>query len=91
MAALLPNDEITREQLRGYRIFVWSQDHEHPPHIHVRKGNEYSTWDLRSLKCTDAGGFSSSELRSQHRLLREFYDQIVRSWHAHWKAKKAQS
>ena len=90
MAVLLPNDEVSREQLRGYRIFVWSQDHEHPPHVHVRKGRDYSTWDLRSLKCTESGGFSSSELRSQRKILQEFRDPIARSWHAHWKATKGQ-
>jgi hypothetical protein len=88
MATLLPNDDVPREKMRGYRIFVWSQDHENPPHVHVRKGKEYSTWDLRSLKCVESGKFSSSQLRSQRKLLQDFYDQIVESWHDHWKNKK---
>lgn len=88
MAVLLPNEEVSQDQMRGYRIFVWSQDHENPPHIHVRKGKDFSTWNLRPLKPIDRGEFSSSDMRLQRKLLLEFYDQIMRSFDAHWKAQK---
>ena len=88
MAVLLPNEEVSQAQMRGYRIFVWSQDHENPPHVHVRKGKSYSTWTLRPLKLVDRGEFSSSDIRLQRKLLRDFYDPIVRSFDAHWKAQK---
>jgi hypothetical protein len=63
MATLLPNDEVSREDLRGYRIFIWSHDHPHPPHVHFRKGKQVSSWDLESGTCVDEDGFSSSDIR----------------------------
>jgi hypothetical protein len=84
MPILLSNDEVSRHQLQGYSVFVWAQDHPHPPHFHVRKGDRYSTWHLHSLDCMHSGGFSSSELRQQRKLLQQFHEHVRRTWHDHW-------
>lgn len=84
MAVLLPNAAVRQAKMRGYRIFVWSHDHPHPPHVHVRKGTSYSTWLLPELRCIDPGDFDSSEIRAQSKLLREFHAELLRSWHDHW-------
>jgi hypothetical protein len=84
MATLLPNDEVPQQDLQGYRIFIFSHDHPHPPHVHFGKGKRFSSWDLNSGFCRDEDGFSSSEIRNQHTILTEFRDAIWRSWHAHW-------
>jgi hypothetical protein len=63
MPYLLPNDEVSRDQLKGYIIFLWAHDHPHPAHVHIRKGRCRSAWDLSTLRCVHRGNFSSSEIR----------------------------
>ena len=84
MATLLPNDEVPRDALKGYRFFIFSHDHPHPPHVHVGKGRRVSSWDLVELTCAEPDGFNSSELRDQRKILTEHRDAIWRSWNAHW-------
>lgn len=84
MPTLLPNDEVTREQVLGYRIFIWAHDHPHPPHVHFGKRRRASSWDLTTRRCVDPDGFSASEVREQGRILATYLDAILRSWHAHW-------
>ena len=88
MATLLPDDQVTAHDLRGYRIFVFSHDHPHPPHVHLGKGNRYSSWDLITLECVDRGGFSPSEIRTQRIILVKYLDAIWRNWHAHWQRQR---
>jgi hypothetical protein len=80
----LPKYEVPRDALRGYRIFIFSHDHPHPPHVHFGKGKRVSSWDLMTGAVVDAGGFSSSELREQRKMLIEYSDAIRRSWNEHW-------
>jgi hypothetical protein len=61
-----------------------SHDHPHPPHVHVGKGRQVSSWDLVTATNVDAGGFSSSDLRDQRTILVEHRDAIWRSWNANW-------
>ncbi len=84
MATLLPNDEVPRDALKGYRIFIFSHDHPDPPHVHFGKGRQVSIWDLAALRCENDGGFHSSDLRDQRKILTEYRGAIWRSWHAHW-------
>ena len=84
MATLLPNDEVPRHALHGYRIFIYSHDHPHPPHVHFGKGHRVSSWDLVTAECTEEDGFSSSEIREQCTILAEYLDAIWRAWHDHW-------
>src|ERR1700722_121063 len=37
MATLLPNSSVSRQKLKGYRVFVFSHDHPLPAHIHFGK------------------------------------------------------
>jgi hypothetical protein len=90
MPTLLPNQEVSREQLKGYTIFVWAHDHPFPPHVHFRKGKQHSAWDLRTQLCIQKGGFSSSQLREQRTILAEHLDALWRSWHAHWRRQAEQ-
>jgi hypothetical protein len=85
MATLLPNSRIGSQYLKGYRVFLFSHDHPHPPHVHFGRRKTFSSWDLTRLECTDAGGFTSRELAVQKSLLATYRDEIVRSWHEHWK------
>ena len=85
MANLLPDTRITRAQLKGYRIFLFSHDHPHPPHVHFGKRKRVSAWDLTSVECRDEDGFSSREIAEQRTLLIRYEDAIWRNWYAHWK------
>lgn len=85
MATLLPDANITREHLKGYRVFLFSHDHPHPAHIHFGKGTRVSAWDLTLQICRDRDGFSSTEIAEQRRLLKTFAEAILRSWNEHWK------
>lgn len=84
MATLLPNAEVTSSELRGYRIFIFSQDHPHPPHVHVGKGKRFSSWNLTSVWCADPDGFSSQELRVQRTIISENIEAIWRTWNDYW-------
>jgi hypothetical protein len=84
VATLLPNDEVTRSALHGYRVFIFSHDHPHPPHVHFGKGRRYSSWDLVTIECHNESEFSSVDIREQRRILIEYRDAIWRSWHEHW-------
>jgi hypothetical protein len=81
MATLLPNDEISSNDLRGYRVFIFSHDHPHPPHVHFGKGRRYSSWDIVSAECSDSDHFSKTELREQRRILVNNREAIWRSWY----------
>jgi hypothetical protein len=85
MATLLPNANVSRHNLKGYRIFVFSHDHPHPAHIHFGKGRRFSGWDFQRTECIDAGDFSTSELAVQRSLLIQYGDEILRSWNEHWR------
>ncbi len=91
MPILLPNDEVTREALKGYRVFILAHDHPHPAHVHFGKGQRVSKWDLVTGRCPDEDDFSSSEIREPRRMLMEFRDSIWRSWHVHWRNQTQQS
>jgi hypothetical protein len=84
MATLLPNDEVPRDALKGYRIFIFSHDHPHPPHVHFGKGRRFSSWDLVTGEVRDEDGFSSSDIRTQSKILETYRDAIWRSWNEHW-------
>jgi hypothetical protein len=84
VATLLPNADVPRSRLGGYRVFIFSHDHPHPPHVHIGKGKRFSSWGLMSGTCIDRGGFSSSDIRKQRRILRTFRDAIWSSWNEHW-------
>jgi hypothetical protein len=84
LATLLPNDEVPRNALMGYRIFIFSHDHPHPAHVHFGKGRRFSSWDLLTTECTDEDGFSSSEIRRQRIILLVHREAIWRSWNEHW-------
>ena len=85
MATFLPDATITRTQMKGYRVFLYSHDHPHPPHVHFGKHRRVSAWDLSLLECRDEDGFSSSEIAKQRRLLKKHVDAIWRNWNEHWK------
>ncbi len=84
IVTLLPDAEITSQDLHGYRIFLFSHDHPHPPHVHVGKGKRYSSWDLTNTVCVDRDGFSPTEIRTQRIILVKYHEAIRRNWHAHW-------
>jgi hypothetical protein len=50
------------QQLKGYRIFIFSHDHPHPPHVHFGKRKRFSSWDLVLLTCVSKDGFWSREI-----------------------------
>jgi hypothetical protein len=85
MATLLPNRRVPVSELQGYRIFIFSHDHPHPPHIHVGKKGRTSKWHLVTLECTSPDGFSSPELRVQRKILLTKRLEIWRAWDAYWK------
>ena len=85
MATLLPNTHVSSQDLLGYRIFIYSHDHPHPPHVHFGKQNRVSSWDIVTLECVEKDGFDRSELRDQKRLLVRYRDEILSAWHEHWK------
>lgn len=88
MATLLPNEAVTASALRGCRIFIFSHDHPHPPHIHIGKKRRTSKWELAALECIDPDGFSSSELRTQRKMLETWQLEIWRAWNAYWEAQR---
>lgn len=88
MATLLPNDDVSRTALRGYRIFIYSHDHPHPPHVHFGKRRRVSAWDLTTRTCRDEDGFSSREIAEQRTLLETYADAIWNSWNAHWQGRQ---
>ena len=88
MPTLLPNDEVPRDRLQGYRVFIWAHDHPHPPHVHFGKRERVSGWNLGTGRCVDEDGFSASEVREQGKILAEYRGAIVRSWNAHWQRRR---
>jgi len=76
MPILLPNEEVSHHDLHGYIIFLFAHDHPYPPHVHIRKPGRRSGWNLQTLTCTHKGGFSSSEIRDQHKILVKYKAQL---------------
>ena len=63
MATLLPNANVTSHQLKGYRVFIFSHDHPHPPHVHFGRKKRFSRWDIQQLICTDPMAFQNPNSR----------------------------
>ncbi len=84
MATLLPDENVSRDDAKGHRIFIYSHDHPHPPHVHVGKGTRVSEWRLETMTCIDADGFSAPEIKGQRKILLEHRESIWERWHVHW-------
>jgi hypothetical protein len=69
----------------GLRVYIWTNDHDHPRHVHVHYADCKGVWDLdrhvwlkMSRKC--GGG----DLRRMEHLLVELQDTILEQWNDHW-------
>lgn len=70
---------------RGVRIYLWSNDHPHPRHVHAAYGECSSTWDLDTLQCIKSGQCNAGDLKKVRKVLIECHDRIMENWHAEWR------
>jgi len=70
--------ELHREN--GYVFYIWSNDHDHPAHVHVEKGGGEADLELQTGKVTWQEGFSGKEVRHIERIFEENTQKIWSGW-----------
>jgi len=71
-------------RLDPYRFFFYSGDFFEPPHIHVERDINIAKFWLKPVRLQSSGGFSSNEIRKILKLIEEYEDQILESWHEYF-------
>jgi hypothetical protein len=76
--------ELHREN--GFMFYIWSDDHPHPAHVHVDKGDGASDLDITAGKVVWQKGFKKQEIRHIERIFKENSEKILAGWREHFGA-----
>ena len=72
-------------RIKDFRVFVYSHDHEYPPHVHVQTVNGLSKWELKTWQCVErTKGCKANELRKIRQMLMQNEHRLLEKWHEHW-------
>ena len=64
-----------------YRFFVYSQDGDEPPHIHVIRDAATARWWLTPVSLARSHGCRPADLRRMLRLIRSHHYTLLGAWH----------
>jgi hypothetical protein len=71
-------------RLGPYRLFFYSGDYLEAAHIHVERDNNIAKFWLKPVRLQSSGGFRPHEIRKIQKLIEEYEDQILESWHEYF-------
>ena len=67
-----------------YRLFFYAGDREEPPHVHVERDRNVSKYWLSPVRLQSSGGFSRAEIQRIQRLVEDYEEELLRSWHEYF-------
>lgn len=63
-----------------YRFFFYAGDRDEPPHVHVERDDKVSKFWLDPIRLQRSGGFSRTEIRSIHELVKTHREELLEGW-----------
>jgi len=70
----------------GFVFRFFSREHD-PPHVHVRKGGEFTVIELGTGRVRPGGDMRTPDTRRAREIMKAHRDQLLSAWEA-WKAKR---
>ena len=74
-------------RIRGYRFYVYAEEGNEPPHIHIDKGSGTMKVWLTDVSVALSEGLKPAEIRAALRLTHEHRTTLLESWHE-WQQRK---
>lgn len=74
-------------RIRGYRFYVYAEEGNEPPHVHIDKGSGTMKVWLANLSVAFSEGLKPAEIRVGLRLTHEHRKALLESWHE-WQQRK---
>jgi len=65
-----------------YRFFVYSNEPDEPPHVHVQRDQRLAKYWLEPVVIARSTGFSGRELRKITGMIREHAQAFLEAWYA---------
>ncbi|RMG51188.1 MAG: DUF4160 domain-containing protein [Gammaproteobacteria bacterium] len=66
-----------------YRFFIYSNETEEPPHVHVQRERFLAKFWLNPVSIASPGRFAAHELNAIQRLIEARRDLLLEAWHEH--------
>lgn len=63
-----------------YRFFFYAGDRDEPAHIHVERDDKVSKFWLDPTRLQRSGGFSRTEIRRIHELVKIHHKELLEAW-----------
>ena len=70
-------------EVKGYRLFSFSNEAHTDPHIHVEQQGHYAKFWLKPVVLDRSQGFAEKELVSIRRIVEESEALLREKWHEH--------
>ena len=67
-----------------YRFYFLSGDGDEPPHVHVRRDNNFAKIWISPLRLQSSGNFSIREARRIYRIVEQNQGRFLEEWNAHF-------
>jgi hypothetical protein len=67
-----------------YRFFLYSNEGQEPPHIHVRAGGALAKFWLDTVALASGRGFNGRQLNEIERLVQTHRETLLEAWHAYF-------
>jgi hypothetical protein len=68
-----------------YRFFIYSNENNEPPHIHIQRERALAKFWLKPVRLANANGFSGVEIRNLQRLVTKNNTQLLEAWNDYFK------
>ena len=66
-----------------FRFFVYSNEGNEPPHIHVKAAEHEAKYWLDSMQLADNYGFNGRELTQIEQIIPFYESELMEAWHDH--------
>ncbi|MGL5033965.1 MAG: DUF4160 domain-containing protein, partial [Microcystaceae cyanobacterium] len=67
-------------RIKGYRFWFYEADLDEPPHVHVSKDNKQAKFWLTPISLAKENRFRDHEINEIYRILKDFQDDILKTW-----------
>ena len=67
----------------AYRFFIYSNENDEPPHIHVRRDRAVAKFWVDPIALAHNAGFPGHELRKIERIIADYRDVLLKGWYEH--------
>lgn len=69
---------------KGFRFHFYSNEGREPPHVHIRRGDDFCKFWLRPVSLEYNVGMNPRELRELEKVVNDHRDEFERRWHEYF-------